>query len=489
MNITENSCVFRVRSSKSKDAKLYLIVLLEKIKRIEFYWATRGKKNKASYDFENVQVQRNLKNLKRLTISCIGETPWPKQQYFFDKEEYAQKLLSILAPSVELNKNNKISIGVAPDDYEHIEKTKDKGINRIARGLVSKKLRFQLDGFDLDLSYITPRILAMGFPSEGKNALYRNPLNEVRQFFKKYHQTNYRIYNLCSEKKYKSDKFENGQCAYYPFDDHNPPPFNIFIDFCKDVDDWLNLDDKNVAAIHCKAGKGRTGTVIAAYLVYAQALNTAKDALMYFAQKRTSNCQGVTIPSQRRYVAYFTQYIQQFNNLPPAYLSAKTLRLRKIIINTIPMIEDKGCTPYFILYNNLDKDRNMIYNYYDDQDGFLKRYTKYENRIVFDVNILLSGDIRVQFYDAGKAYVNKNSKPNKTKIFHTWFNSNFIHNNEYNLRKKYIDKARKDKKSKKFKYDFNISFQFEDICHYADDMKDNNVNNANSFMANIDYNP
>lgn len=38
----------------------------------------------------------------------------------------------------------------------------------LLRSLVSKKKkRFTEDGFDLDLSYITPRVIAMGFPSTG----------------------------------------------------------------------------------------------------------------------------------------------------------------------------------------------------------------------------------------------------------------------------------------------------------------------------------
>lgn len=38
----------------------------------------------------------------------------------------------------------------------------------LLRSLVSKKKkRFVEDGFDLDLTYITPRIVALGFPSTG----------------------------------------------------------------------------------------------------------------------------------------------------------------------------------------------------------------------------------------------------------------------------------------------------------------------------------
>ena len=66
------------------------------------------------------------------------------------------------------------------------------------------KMRYvdKKNGFDLDLTYITPRVIAMSFPSVGLMALYRNPIAEVVRFFTAKHSTAYRIYNLCSERKY-----------------------------------------------------------------------------------------------------------------------------------------------------------------------------------------------------------------------------------------------------------------------------------------------
>ena len=41
----------------------------------------------------------------------------------------------------------------------------------------------------------------------------------------------------------------------FPFDDHNPPPFEMIEDFCRDVKLFLSHGSDYVAVVHCKAGK------------------------------------------------------------------------------------------------------------------------------------------------------------------------------------------------------------------------------------------
>ncbi len=56
------------------------------------------------------------------------------------------------------------------------------------RTFVSKKKNRHIQGsFNLDLSYITPRIIAMGYPSMGLESTYRNHGADVAAFLDQFH--------------------------------------------------------------------------------------------------------------------------------------------------------------------------------------------------------------------------------------------------------------------------------------------------------------
>lgn len=87
-----------------------------------------------------------------------------------------------------------------------------------ARQLVGgTRQRYKLHGFDLDLTYVLDRIIAMGLPSTNIESIYRNPVDEVSRFFNDMHADHYLIINLCSERTYPTKPFHD-RVIRIPFD-------------------------------------------------------------------------------------------------------------------------------------------------------------------------------------------------------------------------------------------------------------------------------
>ncbi|CED83590.1 Clathrin coat dissociation kinase GAK/PTEN/Auxilin and related tyrosine phosphatases [Phaffia rhodozyma] len=139
------------------------------------------------------------------------------------------------------------------------------GLSNIVRNVVSgPKARFvdKTSNHDLDLVYLTDRIILMGYPASGIEAVYRNKMSHVSAFLEEKHREHYRVFNFCplSENAYPPTSFQK-RISRYPFPDHHAPPLPLLYLATDEMKTYLEADPKNVVVIHCKAGKGRTGTV------------------------------------------------------------------------------------------------------------------------------------------------------------------------------------------------------------------------------------
>ena len=226
--------------------------------------------------------------------------------------------------------------------------SKKEKANCFKRLVSKKKRRIQTEFYDLDMAYITERVIGMGFPSTGCETIYRNSLHDIKSFLDKYHQE-YKIYNLCIEKNriYPKSNFLDKKVGLFPFNDHAPCPIKLILDFCVDICLYLSTNPGGVAAIHCKAGKGRTGVMIVCYLVFSGLCKTIEEALKHYAKQRTINNKGVTIPSQIRYIKYFESFLCA--NYEKPYLK---------------------CIPKIIKYDLNKGFKNMILNYNTDTSYF-----------------------------------------------------------------------------------------------------------------------
>ncbi|ORZ36864.1 hypothetical protein BCR44DRAFT_1431903 [Catenaria anguillulae PL171] len=316
-------------------------------------------------------------------------------------------------------------------------------LNPIRTAVSRKKRRFKDDGFDLDLAYITDNIIAMGFPSENVEGLFRNPMSEVVRFLDLKHLNKYKVYNLCSEKSYDPSKF-HGRVAHYPFDDHNAPPFETIHPFCEDVKQWLSSDPSNVAVIHCKAGKGRTGVMICAYLLYCGHSATPEEAMTFYGTARTTDGHGVTIPSQVRYIQYWHTILA----------NKQVYTEQTVQLTAVEFINPPIKSPLVSL-TVLNKGHKQVYGKDLTALGISVSGADPSARLFLTPSIRVTGDVRLHF-----VLRDSSDLPGLRKIsFHLWVNTSFV-GTQLVVRKSDLDSIHKDRNHKLVDAGFRVEMHF-----------------------------
>ena len=285
-------------------------------------------KLKFDYEMNDLQLKDNNDEEAKLLYldTKRGEFVELETDNYFDKLIPLPKIIPAKDP-----KKAKYDKSEYDEEFEELDEKNGDDVKKanLFKRLVSKqKRRFQDSTFDLDMSYITEKVIAMGYPSTGMETLYRNSLADITKLFSMRHNNEVKVYNLCLEKDriYNKNLFPNSKVGLFPATDHNPSPIKLILEFCIDLCLYLIKNPKGVAAVHCKAGKGRTGVMICSYLIFSGLCQNSEKAFRYYGRMRTKDNRGVTIASQRRYIKYYEAFLKSYFYPPYIKLIPKIIR-------------------------------------------------------------------------------------------------------------------------------------------------------------------
>ena len=436
------------------------------------------------------------------------------KMYYYSPENKAYRILNYnafndrLLPVYKINptenaKKKKYNQSKYDKEFTEIDEPvlpKNVKTANIMKRLVSKqKRRYQDENFDLDMSYITNRVIAMGYPSIGCETVYRNSLTDVVNFFHKKHNDKVKIYNLCLEKDriYNKNLFSKSSVGLFPATDHNPCPIKLILEFCIDICLYLLKNPNSVAAVHCKAGKGRTGVMICSYLVFSHLCESSEKAFRYYARIRTKDNTGVTIPSQKRYIKYFETFLQanfcppyiflipkiikshfshlmvgqgrllvknilqSFQNEKSYFISANKFKLKGVRVGPLP--KDKKITLKicnFINNNFKIKDDELLEN---DNNLDTDNNTSYYE-LFFEPELTIHSDIKITFQGVVSFYVWVN----------LWYSS-------WENIKKFYDKAELNEEEKNY-----IHQELEEMRNQQG-IKEKEMNNNNTCKPKYNF--
>uniref|UniRef100_A0A3Q2EHZ6 Tensin 3 n=1 Tax=Cyprinodon variegatus TaxID=28743 RepID=A0A3Q2EHZ6_CYPVA len=284
------------------------------------------------------------------------------------------------------------------------------------------------EGYELDLTYITERIIAVSFPRGCSEEIYSHNLKDVTRMLKSKHADNYLIINL-SERRHDLTKM-NPKTLDTGWPDLHAPPLDKICTICKAMESWLNADPLHVVVIHCRGGKGRIGVVISSFVHFTDVSASADQALDRFAMRKyyDDKVSALMTPSQKRYVWILNSLLSGSMKI-----NASPLFLHCVILHGIPNFDtaSRVCHPYIKVYQGMQ----AVYS-----SGVYHIGSGHRDRVCINLEPaqLLKGDIMI------KCYHKSDMTSEQEVIFRLQFHTGAVQGYNLMFEKEDMENANKD---------------------------------------------
>jgi protein-tyrosine phosphatase len=311
--------------------------------------------------------------------------------------------------------------------------------------------------YGLDFSYVTSQIIVLSGPtSTYPQRAYRNPINKLVKFLDNRHGQDWVIWEFRAEGTGYFDDKVSGRVNHFPWPDHQPPPFGLVPIFITSMSNWLNTKEerlgedqdkgRRVAVLHCRAGKGRSGTMTCSYLI-SECGWGLDQALARFTERRMRSGfgEGVSIPSQLRWVGYVDRWKRHGKLYAERKIEIKEVRvwgIKDSVEVSIKGYADAGKVMHtFHTFTN--QERIDTGNFGNGNETRIERYKERgwktpqpefdaKHSVVFKPAMritLLTSDVNISF----KRYIQVGSNFKiPTSMAHIWFNAFFEGNGPEN---------------------------------------------------------
>ncbi|XP_035268165.1 tensin-3-like [Anguilla anguilla] len=283
------------------------------------------------------------------------------------------------------------------------------------------------EGYELDLTYVTERVIAVSFPRGCSEGTYLHNLQDVTRMLRSKHADNYLVINL-SERRYDLTKM-NPKTLDMGWPDLHAPPLDKICTICKAMENWLNANAQHVVVIHCRGGKGRIGVIISSYVHFTNISASADQALDRFAMRKfyDDKVSGIMTPSQKRYVWILHSLLTGAMKMNPS-----PLFLHYVVLHAVPNFDSNGvCQLYLKVYQAMQ----AVYT-----SGIYHVGPGHKSRVCMALEPaqMLKGDIMI------KCYHRDVRAPSREAVFRLQFHTGAVQGRSLVFQKSDLEHANSD---------------------------------------------